>query len=302
MKDQPGERIAKVLARAGVCSRRDAEKLIEAGRVSVNGTVLESPAIKVTTRDKILVDDKAIPRQEPTRLWRYHKPTGLVTTHKDPEGRTTVFESLPEGMARVMSVGRLDINSEGLLLLTNDGELARRFELPSTGWLRRYRVRVFGKITQDDLDRFVRGVEIEGVRYRAAEAKLERQTSDNSWVSMALREGKNREIKRLMESIGCRVSRLIRVSYGPFQLGGLEEGTLDEVSASMLRDQLGVKTAAPEAPEKTPPSKGASKGKPRPGIRAGGKPNFAGKGRPGGKPGGKPGGRSGSGNRGQRSR
>ena len=294
MKDQSGERIAKVLARAGVCSRRDAEKLIEAGRVSVNGTVLESPAVKVTARDKILVDDKAIPRQEPTRLWRYHKPTGLVTTHKDPEGRKTVFESLPEGMARVMSVGRLDINSEGLLLLTNDGELARRFELPSTGWLRRYRVRVFGKITQDDLDRFVKGVEIEGVRYRAAEAKLERQTSDNSWVNIALREGKNREIKRLMESIGCRVSRLIRVSYGPFQLGSLEEGTLDEVSSAMLRDQLGVKTAAPEAPKKTP----MTKGKPRPGIRAGGKPNFGSK----GKPGGKPGGRGGSGNRGQRSR
>lgn len=245
LKDQPGERIAKVLARAGVCSRRDAEKLIEDGRVSVNGEVLASPALKVTPKDTILVDRKPIPTQEPTRLWRYHKPRGLVTTHKDPEGRSTVFDALPNDLPRVVSIGRLDVNSEGILLLTNDGELARRLELPATGWLRKYRARVFGKVVQEDLNKLKKGVRIDGIRYKVEDAELERVQSDNAWVMISLREGKNREVKRLMESIGCKVNRLIRVSYGPFQLGKLKEGVADEVSAQMLRDELGIKSAGP---------------------------------------------------------
>lgn len=234
-----GSRIAKVLARSGVCSRREAERWIEAGRVTLNGEVLTSPAINVNDQDKIFVDGKPLPRAEPIRAWRYNKPRGLVTTHSDPEGRPTVFADLPKDLPRVVSIGRLDINSEGLLLLTNDGQLSRLLELPATGWVRRYRVRVFGRVTPEDLQRLVRGVTIDGVRYEASEATIQHQTKDNSWVLVGLKEGKNREVKRMMESIGCKVNRLIRISYGPFQLGNLESGAVEEIKTRSLAEQLG---------------------------------------------------------------
>jgi 23S rRNA pseudouridine2605 synthase len=238
-----GDRIAKVLARAGVCSRREAERLIADGRVIVDGKKLDSPAFKVKEGARITVDGKPIRPPEKTRLWRYHKPKGLVTTHKDEKGRETVFERLPASMPRVISIGRLDYNSEGLLLLTNDGELARKLELPAHGWLRRYRVRAFGKLTQADLDRLKHGVEIEGVRYGPVEAELERQQGGNAWASITLKEGKNREVRKLMEHIGVKVNRLIRISFGPFQLGLLKEGDVDEIPTKVLREQLGVKKA-----------------------------------------------------------
>ncbi len=236
-----GDRIAKVLARAGVCSRRDAERLIAEGRVAVDGHVLATPAFKVKAGAKILVDGKPVKEPERARLFRYHKPKGLVTTHRDEKGRATVFENLPSGMPRVISIGRLDYNSEGLLLLTNDGELARKLELPSSGWIRRYRVRVFGKLVQADLDRLLKGVEIEGVKYQPFEAKLDRQQGGNAWATIALKEGKNREVRRLMEHIGVKVNRLIRVTFGPFHLGQLKEGDADEIPAKVFRDQLGIK-------------------------------------------------------------
>lgn len=255
-----GDRIAKVLARAGVCSRREAERWIEAGRISLNGQVLTSPAMNVNRKDDILVDGKPLPKKEPMRAWRYNKPRGLVTTHNDPGGRPTVFDNLPGDLPRVVSVGRLDINSEGLLLLTNDGELSRILELPATGWVRRYRVRVFGKVTPQDLARLVRGVTIDGVRYQATEATMQRQTNDNSWILVGLKEGKNREVKRMMESIGCKVSRLIRMSYGPFQLGNLASGEAEEIPTRSLHEQLGtrigkelgLKPLAPKLKAKTP--------------------------------------------------
>jgi len=249
-----GERIAKVLARAGVASRRDAEKMIEAGRVAVNGTVLTTPAFKVPPGAKIAVDGKIIGQAERARLWRYHKPKGLVTTHKDEKGRPTVFESLPPGLPRVISIGRLDYNSEGLLLLTNDGELARRLELPAHGWLRRYRVRAFGKLTQEDLDRLTKGVEIDGVRYSGMEAKLDRSQGGNSWATLALKEGKNREVRRVMEYLGVKVNRLIRVSFGPFHLGQLNEGEVDEIPAKVLREQLGLKKDGGDIPPAPTPA------------------------------------------------
>ncbi len=236
---EDGERIAKALARAGVCSRRDAERLIEEGRVSVNGKVLDTPATKVTAADRIVVDGKPIRSAERTRLWRYYKPRGLVTTHKDEKGRPTVFEHLPDNLPRVISVGRLDFNSEGLLLLTNDGSLARRLELPSNGWTRRYRVRVFGKLEQADLDRLKKGVTIDGVAYGPVEAVLDRQQGGNAWATISLKEGKNREVRRLMEFIGVKVNRLIRVSFGPFHLGLLKEGAVDEVPYKAIKEQLG---------------------------------------------------------------
>jgi 23S rRNA pseudouridine2605 synthase len=235
-----GERIAKVIARAGVCSRRDAEKLIEAGRVAVDGKAISSPALNVSPDAIILVDGKPIPSLMPTRLWRYHKPEGLVTSHRDPEGRPTVFASLPPSLPRVVSVGRLDINSEGLLLLTNDGELARRLELPAQGWVRRYRARVHGDVTQRDLDRLANGITVEGVRYGPVTAELERTKGHNSWVTISLKEGKNREVKRLMEHLGLKVARLIRVSFGPFHLGHLGEGQVDEIPGKVWREQLGM--------------------------------------------------------------
>jgi 23S rRNA pseudouridine2605 synthase len=236
-----GERIAKAIARAGVCSRRDAEAMILEGRVSVNGKKLTSPALNVTENDDIRIDGKPLPTAERTRLFRYYKPRGLVTTAKDPQGRPTVFASLPEGMPRVISVGRLDLNSEGLLLLTNDGGLARRLELPSTGWVRRYRVRVHGDVAQAQLDQLAKGTEVEGVRYGAVQATLDRKQGDNVWMTMSLTEGKNREIRKLCGHFGWPVSRLIRVAYGPFQLGHLEPGDIEEVPAKVLREQLGQK-------------------------------------------------------------
>ncbi|MCT4656893.1 MAG: rRNA pseudouridine synthase [Cohaesibacter sp.] len=234
-----GERIAKIMARSGLCSRRDAEDWIKAGRVQLNGAVLESPAVNVKPNDKVLVDGNPLPTRERTRLWLYHKPRGLVTTTSDPEGRSTVFEKLPEGLPRVITVGRLDINTEGLLLLTNDGGLARVLELPSTGWLRRYRVRAYGKVTQAQLDTLSEGIALEGVFYGAIDAQLEREVGDNVWITVALREGKNREVKKVLGHLGLDVNRLIRVSYGPFQLLDLEEGKVNEVRGRVLRDQLG---------------------------------------------------------------
>jgi len=236
-------RIAKALARAGLCSRREAERWIEEGRVKVNGKKITSPALDVDPSDRIEVDGKPLPDAEPIRLWRYHKPRGLVTTHRDPEGRPTVFEKLPPEMPRVMSIGRLDLNTEGLLLLTNDGALARHLELPATGWLRRYRVRAHGKVEQAALDKLKNGVEIEGVRYGPVEATLDREQGHNIWITMALREGKNREVRKILNHLGLDVNRLIRVSYGPFQLLDLEPGAVDPVRRKVIADQLGPRLA-----------------------------------------------------------
>ncbi len=235
-----GDRIAKVLARAGVCSRREAERWIADGRVSVDNVVLTTPAFLVTEKSLIVVDGKPIRDTEPTRVWRYHKPIGLLTTHNDPQGRQTVFDTLPPALGRVISVGRLDYNSEGLLLLTNDGGLARKLEMPSTAWTRRYRVRVHGRPTEEELAKLARGITIDGVRYGSIEAALDRQQGSNAWVTLALNEGKNREIRKVMEYLGWPVTRLIRVAYGPFQLGNLEEGRVEEVTGRVLTEQLGV--------------------------------------------------------------
>ncbi|WP_177525402.1 pseudouridine synthase [Lichenihabitans psoromatis] len=232
-------RIAKVMARAGLCSRRDAESWILAGRVAVNGRVIESPALNIGPSDVITVDGSPIEKAERTRLFMFHKSRGLVTTAKDPEGRPTIYDALPDDLPRLVTVGRLDINTEGLMLLTNDGGLSRMLELPSTGWVRRYRVRANGSIDQGTLDELSRGVTIEGIDYAGIEAKLDRQQGANVWLTMGLREGKNREIKRVLEHLGLAVSRLIRVSFGPFQLGDLTEGAVEEVKTRILRDQLG---------------------------------------------------------------
>ena len=231
-------RIAKALARAGLCSRREAERWIEGGRVSVNGEVLESPARDVAPADRILVDGNPLPAPAPPRLWRYHKPKGRVTTHSDPQGRPTVFEALPEEMPRVISIGRLDFNTEGLLLLTNDGALARHLELPATGWLRRYRVRAHGAVAQEALDKLKDGVEIGGVRYGPIEATLEKVQGSNVWLMLGLREGKNREVRTILDSLGLTVNRLIRVSFGPFQLLDLAPGAVEPVKRRVLADQL----------------------------------------------------------------
>jgi len=237
-------RIAKAMARAGLCSRREAERWIEQGRVNVNGRLLTTPAFEVSGKDKVLVDGKPLPSAEPPQMWRYYKPRGLVTTHADPQGRPTVFESLPEGLPRVISVGRLDFNSEGLLLLTNDGTLARHLELPATGWLRRYRVRVHGRVSQADLDKLKDGIEIEGVRYGPIEASLDSVQGANAWITMGLREGKNREVRRILAHLGVDVNRLIRISYGPFQLLDLKPGEAEPVKRHVLSDQLGARLAA----------------------------------------------------------
>ena len=241
---QEPERIAKVMARAGVASRRDSEALIAEGRVSVNGKVIESPALDVGPNDVVLVDGEPLPARERTRLWFYHKPRGLVTTNHDPEGRPTVFDALPEDLPRVLSVGRLDINTEGLLLLTNDGGLARVLELPETGWLRRYRVRAFGQVNQAQLDTLRGGVTIDGVHYGPVVAQFEREQGSNTWLTVDLREGKNREVKTVLEHLGLQVNRLIRVSFGPFQLGDLPEGEAEEVRSRVLKDQLGTELMA----------------------------------------------------------
>ncbi|MCP4933088.1 MAG: rRNA pseudouridine synthase [bacterium] len=231
-------RIARMIARAGVCSRRDAERLIEAGSVMVNGKLLKSPAFNVSASDIVLVNGKLLPVSEPVRLWRYHKPRGRVTSHKDPQGRPTVFDALPDHLPRVISVGRLDYNTEGLMLLTTDGGLARHLELPATGWRRRYKVRAFGRISQAQLDGLKNGLTIDGVRYGEISAQLERD-GNNPWINMSISEGKNREIRRILEHLGMKVSRLIRLSYGPFQLSELKTGSVEEVKRRVLAEQLG---------------------------------------------------------------
>jgi 23S rRNA pseudouridine2605 synthase len=239
MSDPPrGERIAKWLARAGVASRRDAERLIGEGLVKVNNATVTHPATFVLADDIVVVNGAVVDTPERTRLWRYHKPAGLVTTHRDPQGRPTVFEKLPPGMPRVVSVGRLDLTSEGLLLLTNDGALARKLELPATGWLRRYRVRVHGVPDQKRLAALANGVTIEGVAYGPIDAGLDSRKGENAWLTVSLREGRNREVRRVMAHLGFAVTRLIRIAYGPFQLGTLSRGAVDEVPARVLRDQL----------------------------------------------------------------
>jgi 23S rRNA pseudouridine2605 synthase len=239
-----GERIAKVVSRAGLASRRDAEEWIVQGRVAVNGRVINSPALDVTANDVVTVDGKPLPARERTRLFLYHKPRGLMTTHADPEGRPTVFDNLPEGLPRLISIGRLDFNTEGLLLLTNDGGLARVLELPETGWLRRYRVRAHGEVTQAQLDQLKEGVEVDGVKYGSIDATLERDQGANVWLVFAIREGKNREVRNVLAHLGLEVNRLIRVSYGPFQLGEITEGAVEEVKTRVLREQLGEKVIA----------------------------------------------------------
>jgi 23S rRNA pseudouridine2605 synthase len=238
-----GERIAKAIARAGLASRREAEAWIAAGRVTVNGEKIASPAINVTPADRVTVDGQPLPVRERTRLFLFHKPRGLVTTHADPQGRPTVFSVLPKHLPRLISIGRLDANTEGLLLLTNDGGLARTLELPATGWTRRYRVRANGKVTQLRLDRLRHGIEIDGVTYGPIEARLDREQGANVWLTFAMREGKNREVKNVLGHLGLAVNRLIRVSFGPFQLGDLPEGAVDEVRTRHLREQLGERVA-----------------------------------------------------------
>ncbi len=233
-----GDRIAKVIARAGICSRREAEKLIADRRVALDGETVTTPAKRVGERQIVSVDGKPLNEPERTRLWRYHKPVGLVTTHRDPEGRPTVFQALPKSMPRVMSVGRLDVNSEGLLLLTNDGELARKLELPAAGWTRQYRVRLFGKVSQNDLDHLAQGITIEGIKYGPVIADLERSKGMHSWASIGIKEGKNREVKRLMEHLGLKVARLIRIRFGPFHLGHLEPGTVDEIPSKIWKTAI----------------------------------------------------------------
>lgn len=241
LKNVDGERIAKFLARAGVASRREAEKLIEQGIVTVNGEVLTTPAVKVTSDMDIRVDGTRVGAPEAPRLWRYHKPDGLVTTHKDPQGRPTVFEALAGRLPRVISIGRLDLTTEGLLLLTNSGALSRRLELPSTGWARRYRVRAYGRVTQKALDSLKDGVEIDGVQYGPVRAQLDQQQGGNVWVTLSINEGKNREVRNLMRHLDLQVNRLIRTAYGPFQLGKLPKGGIEEVPGKQLKEQLGRK-------------------------------------------------------------
>ncbi len=236
----PGDRIAKVLSRAGIASRREAERMIEAGRIRVNGKLIDSPALNVTGTDKILVDGAPLKTPDAPRIWLYHKPAGLVTTERDEQGRETVFDALPKEMPRVMSVGRLDLNSEGLLLLTNDGALKRKMELPATGWLRRYRVRIKGSLSEAKLDDLRGGLTIDGTDYQPMQASFDRQQGANAWLTIGLREGKNREIRRTMEALGVTVNRLIRISYGPFQLGKLRSGAVEEVRQRIVRDQLGL--------------------------------------------------------------
>lgn len=240
-----GEWIAKVMARAGLCSRRDAQKWIAAGRVMVNGKVIDSPALSITEHDKVFVDGKVLPEKQGTRLFLYHKPPGLVTTHKDEQSRSTVFDNLPGYLPRVVSIGRLDLNTEGLLLLTNDGELARFLELPSTAWTRKYRVRVHGKVNEKRLKSLKNGITVEGVRYKSIDAKLEKlpegekrvRAGANSWISISIREGKNREIRRVMEALGLTITRLIRTDYGPFSLGKMTRGSVQEVKTKVMKHQ-----------------------------------------------------------------
>ncbi len=240
MDEEAPERIARRLARAGVASRRVAETIIAAGRVAVNGRVIDSPALNVTAADRVTVDGQPLAAAEPSRLWRYYKPIGLVTSERDEKGRDTVFAHLPPEMPRVVSIGRLDLNSEGLLLLTNDGALKRRLELPSTGWLRKYRVRAHGEPDDAVFAPLRRGITVDGERFQPMQVAVNRQQGANVWLTVAIREGRNREVRRALETVGLKVNRLIRVSYGPFQLGELAPGGVEEVRAKVLRDQLGL--------------------------------------------------------------
>lgn len=276
-----GERVAKALARAGVASRREAERLIEAGRISVNGKTLTSPAVKVRPGDVLAFDGQPVGPRPPTRLWLYHKPVGILTTHSDPEGRPTVFEQLPKDMGRVISIGRLDLNSEGLLLLTNDGALARVLELPATGWTRRYRVRAYGHADDKALAGLADGAVVDGVVYGPIEVTVDRRTGANVWLTVGIKEGKNREVRKVLAHVGLTVNRLMRVAYGPFQLGSIKRGEATEIKLSVLRDQLGrlypldadghaTDVAAPAA-ETT----GRAKAKPKPRPKAGAKSGWA---------------------------
>ena len=240
-KTTTSERIAKRIASSGICSRRDAERLIAEGKVFVNGEKLTTPAFLVEEKDEIIVNGVTLRKKETPRLWCYHKPVGLLTTHKDPKGRTTVFENLPKSLPRVISVGRLDLNSEGLLLLTTSGELARSLELPSRGWKRQYRVRIYGVITSEMIEKAKKGLTIEGVHYAPCHIEIEQNQSGgkNQWLLITLTEGKNREIRKIMDFFGFKVARLIRVSYGPFQLGNLQQGEVREVSGKVIKEQIG---------------------------------------------------------------
>ena len=262
-----GERVAKHMARAGLCSRRDGERWIAEGRVKVDGKTIDTPAIIVDDPARISVDGNQLGKKSETQVWRYHKPPGLVTTHKDDLGRATVFQKMPQHLPRVISVGRLDLNTEGLLLMTNDGELARRLELPATGWKRKYRVRIFGYVDDEKLKTLAKGITVDGIHYGAIEASLEKRTGSNAWLSMILSEGKNREIRKVLEHLGLKVSRLIRTEYGPFKLGNLTRGAVMEVSRKMLIDQLGVNFDEPGSTDgvvKKTRGTGWAKAKPKP--------------------------------------
>ena len=273
-----GERVAKLLARAGLCSRRDAERWIAEGRVSLRGEVLTSPAVNVIDPSELAVDGKKLPEADRARLWRYHKPAGLVTSHRDEKGRPTVFDALPKELPRLISIGRLDLNSEGLLLLTNDGELARRLELPANGWLRRYKVRVHGVVDPARLATLAKGVTIDGVAYGPIHAEFEgEQRASNAWITVSLREGRNREVRKVMAHLGLAVTRLIRLAYGPFQLGNLPRGGLEEVPPRVMREQFGEEAKPGTAEKKPKPErrtrpphsqKRAERKPPRPGKRA----------------------------------
>jgi len=258
------ERVAKVIARAGLCSRRDAERWIEMGRVNVNGKPLITPAITVLPTDIVEVDGKPLPEREAARLWRYHKPAGLVVSHRDEKDRASVFDKMPEDLPRVISIGRLDINTEGLLLLTNDGGLARLLELPATGWVRRYRVRANGKVMPEALEALKDGLQVDGVQYGPIDAKLDKEQGANVWLTIALREGKNREVKKICEHLGLKVGRLIRISFGPFQLGELARGAVDEISQKVLNEQVrgGTKRKEGAKPKKPADPKLGPDGKP----------------------------------------